>query len=626
MIENVKNLTWVAVGTVYLLDTSKQVRLESGNTGVESLTPNGIQFNNCDNIKFEGEFISTDNREGLSWPEAVHPDDAHKIVPAIDFYNCGKVHFNVKMGGRGLPVYAYSNSNPDHTAHDVMTSSYFRFSNCDRVECSKSAILSGAGKGEVYSFTKVKDLIFEDTTHFQGDSDVKFFSFGKVIDCENVRIRGIRAQSLSTGSFIDVCGGNIVYEDIVLDYPLGKFIDVTNEWGYNNVPTDSVIIRDCVINSEGMVFTSTSDGINLQPVNKMVIDNLVKTNPLEINNEPFANMSFVKHGTIRNCTIENFSYVNLMAASTPEVTPDPQIILVENVDMVSSKQNGANAMTVDTKGKTTVKNSTINMNWFNRFIVRDRTEHIDLRQSDNKIVFEECNFKNTEILLQANIEFINCTFDNVVFTPNEISGRYHKPSVKFNGVEIDFDNVGLSVEGVVTRNLFRANQLNHSLGDVVINDMKVRGKTMGVLFLDVITKADKLHVDKLQVDVEKYDASGNKQSLGNLDIFGTVLNQNNNADVFINDSYLKGRVMRLDGEASTGTNKIVVAKTIMYNELDNGNPYYSIHVQSSADLNTVVLKTVGNVYGADDDAHHNNNLSKFKELHTSNNSVNVPIK
>lgn len=622
LIEDRGDITFEAVGKVEFYDTGKQVRVESGSTGITSYTVNGMKFTNNSSITFIGDFTYTDNRSELTWPEPVNPLDADKIVPAMDFHNNGYVDFNVKMGGMGLPVYAGDNSDPNTGgAHEIMASSYFRFWRNKTVQCHKSTILSGAGKGEVYGFSENDNVFFENCSHFQGNSPVKFFSFGKFINNKNVRIKGIRVQSESTGSFIDVAGGNIIYEDVVLDYPLGKFIDVTNEWGYNNVTTDNILIKDSFTNSDGVIFTATSQNINLKPVKKMVVDNVNQTNPSGALSGSFIETHFIEDTTIKNLTIENYPYANIMNKASSDITPNKQNVTFDNVNFISSMINNNGAMFIEcNRGNTIIKNSYINMNFHNYLGLRDRFGMIDndLSNSKNKIIIKDSIIENTEIRFQSNVDFINCEFKNVVFYPFSSGGSYSNVEINFYGGKYEIDNINFNTGNseFSLSNIFKFQQSVSPVKKLSLNNILFKGRTTGNVFnSNSVTRCELIEMVDTNFNIDKVNGDGVIQPSYNLNILGSYNNHDDNATIIINKSKLKGRVLTFYGDSDSSNDNIVKTFKSVYSSERGLNDFYtSFHIQSEAIMDGTTFLTIDNVYAYNEDSYYSSYGSTFKEL------------
>ena len=593
-----KNLKWVATEDVTLYDTGKVLTLSGGEL---SSGANGILFDNCD-ITFEGVFKHNNVGGGGEISEV----DKDKVVPYLDFYNCSFVDFNVVIQGTENPFGTGTNDEPTTSgASDAMRSYYTRFWGCNTVILNQQKIEKA--RSEIYGFNEVKNLNFKGIRYYQGVDIGTFWSLAKIINCDNVYVDDINVQSESTGSFIDVSAKNAHFKNMVIDYPYGKLLDVTNEWGYNNVESGTITLKDCICNSlRGVTISRDAGNVLPKKIENLNIDNV------QINNttakEQFSEGSVVQNLSIKNQNISNFAYVNYMAVTTETDILTNQKVDMDNIEVTCDKLLANEHVTIETRGITTVRNSYINLNRINKLSLRERKVDgvTDLSSTTNKIVFEKVKFKDTHIEVLANIDFNDCEFDNCSFISSELSG-YTNPNINFNeSCKFYFNNI----DDVRVPGSFMAFTTSGTINKIKLSGV-LTGKTyLGGLFSSFNTKCNEVVYDNFDLDVERWETDKSaKREVDGLTINSDIVNGESTTKWTIKNSHVRGRIMRLVSATNTTNNQTIqFIDTTLYSLNSVGGLTRALTTDgSSTNFGNIEIILVNNRFPSDDPAFINSN-------------------
>lgn len=496
-----KDIHWVALGNdVTLLDTGKEVEFEIGLRTIS----NGIKFTNC-TVKIEG--ITHDTVINGSGEVKYGEFNYTQLKPKIDFINCGDVKlvdFKVK-GQVGVHISeVLENDTISNPVFENMNCFYIRVYNSNEVTFENYNQLEGAGGGEFIGLNKCDNVKLIDSKHYQGDSSTTFWSFAKIIDCQQVTVNGVNVQSQSQGSLMDVSANQLVYENLNINYPNGKTIDITQEWGQGNIDSGVFKIRDSIINSPTLAFNSVGNGVNLKTVDHVEIDNV--TFPKSLNSSPSISLPLTKNILIKNQFIynQNLPCALYLAPENEHVFNDKikNIQLTyDHVEILSDTPQYYNTVAVETKGLTKINNSVIETKE-NKIELRDRITSLTSNlKPDEKIRVEVNNtvFRNTTVYVMANTTFNNCLFINCTF---EFGSYTFKPVIKFNDCEIKLEKESPLTSGQVF--------LMRSPSEVYFNNVDIYGthyNTNGYPLMNVgtLSEIDLIELNNVSVNVVRYN-------------------------------------------------------------------------------------------------------------------------
>lgn len=427
---NKKNITFIFSPGSRLIDSfGVEVTLEDNS---KSYTPNGIRFEYSENIIMNKPYIANPR----TYHGRISSADADKRVPNIDFYKSpgSKVIAPILDGYVGPFV-----SLTDDPAH-FMRASFIRM-----VECPNSGIINpilneNSGHGEIVCAYRCKNFMYSESVHNQNGTNTTFWSLSNIIDCENAKILGISTESESTGSLIDVSGDNIVVEGIRANYPNGKMLDITNEWGINNGRTNNIKVLNCYTNGDG-VFTAGSD--QYTPIDNVTIDDLSVITSDVSRNVTGVYTAYFKKVDILNSKFHNVR--NVLNSIPNEHVDFLKDVVIDNAVITSDKLTNTGDIQLDAYGNLIIKNSLIDLDNVNELSLYDRYPQFkgsDLTNSPTKIIIKDSIIRNTVVLIQSNVEFINCDMSENVKFRTVSTGMNSKPTVTINGKLKINDKVG----------------------------------------------------------------------------------------------------------------------------------------------------------------------------------------
>jgi len=456
------NFTLLFEEGAYLFDSGKTITYSDDTTG---LSPVGILFKNCTNFKIQN--LVHDN------PNFTVKQAKNKIdrVPQLDFDNCS----NVELAGfkfKGIVGSYVTGLGTEQLAYEMMSASYLRVSNFTNVSVLNSEIVSGAGNGEFFSFFKGSGLTFKGNTHFQGTSNVTFWSFGKFILTNNVVMEDLKVSSKSTGSFIDIVGDTITMSNIHIDYPNGAFCDVSSEWDLEGAKIRNVNIKDSSTNGQGVLDYATT---KLADIDDLTLDNF-KDLSVRDTTTPFNYVGIVsKNTTVRNVSFRNRT--TIIASAIPSSETDfNKTITFDNLTYTLDSTSAFTSGSIFNSFTTNINNSYINMNNKQVILIDSYLSYAsisDLRLSKAVINFNNTIFENCHILFRSNVNFNNCKFINCMFETYSVgSGTVGvHPNITFNQ---DCSITGLDSANSInpTLPIFQLNSINK----LVVKDTKINGQ------------------------------------------------------------------------------------------------------------------------------------------------------
>lgn len=422
-----KNNFTVDIRNSEIFDSAKYL---SGAGSGPGRIPVGILFENCHYFQIKG-FKGQSNCN--NWFE-VSKSDKQNLNPHLEFNNCSKVVLD-GIECRGY-VGGYLTLDSADSPYDMMRSCYVTFFQCRDVLINGFNIASGAGGGEFLSLNECENITINKLSHHQGNSNITFWSLSKIINCKNVIVDGLDIQSDSTGSLIDVAGENVTIQNGILDYPLGKLIDITFEWLHLDINSENIHVKNIKTNgavciSAGVASTANINGIKFENVISTFQDTF-----------PIYNLRGVSQIEINNASFKNIQ--NLITMSPLEIPLRKyKKIIIRNSDLSFELPVHSDLTLIELCGLLEWKDSTFGQNEYLlglRFL--DRYAEVNgisnLNDSISKVFFKDCKFINMSLSIPINIEFVNCTFENVRFYNS--SGTYRDQMVKFSNCNIRYTN------------------------------------------------------------------------------------------------------------------------------------------------------------------------------------------
>lgn len=420
LIENVK---LYSNGDAVLMDGGTQVVLEDNSSAT---CPNGILFKNFDDLTIEGVNFGNNNTVEKGVGKRIKESEEEKRFPVIAFENGKDLKLkNIKTFNTvGSTVASQLNNSID----TYLNAFYIKIKNVKGGEISNIRFDKSTNAGEPLGVYNCECLTINNIKYFQDEEVYYIWSILKLINSCNVSVNSITVSSVSNTSLIDVCGKNISINNIKADYPNGKIIDVTLEWGNYNVDSDNIEIKN--ITTNGLVLGSTFDGLE-KKMNNIIFENII-TNQDIARKRLLINSKNLKSYVIKDSSFTNISDVNTNFIDE-SLFIEKNNALITNCDFICNQDIYNNTMSFETLGLLKIYNCNIEANG-NKISYFDRIGNVF--NSDNsiygEIIIESTTFRNAEILLSSNIKFVNCSFIDCWFTSTSNTAK--------RNFEINFNN------------------------------------------------------------------------------------------------------------------------------------------------------------------------------------------
>lgn len=411
--KDIKNVTFSFASNAKWIDSfGIEVELV---TSEKSRVPNGIRFSNGENITMN--MIQIYNPR--DYRGEIAKKDWSKRVPNIDFYKCKNTTITTFIDGYTGP---YVTGIYELGSIHMMRASVFRFIECENTDL-EGVLNSDSGAGEIYSAFKSPNLKAHDLKHTQGTGQT-FWSLGKFIQCPKLIIENIvDIESYSQGSLFDISGSDLTPRNIRPKSYGGYLFDLTKEWGLESGDTKRVFI-DGISYNKGVFNTHlpgspSTDEFKNEIANTITIDDVfisdvfidgyTASTPFDVRN--------VKKTYIKNAILKNITRLTYMEKPYPFPQMDTDIYF----DVLDLSINST--LKIEAYGTTEIKNSVIEGNGNEIDFVDRRPNNGNLFESNTLIRIENTTIKNATLDISSNIEFINCKYENCIFTNNGLTGK-----------------------------------------------------------------------------------------------------------------------------------------------------------------------------------------------------------
>jgi len=413
LIENLDQITVELSPNAELYDLGVELNTDLG----IMRNPVGFKINNCGKVVVNNlnHDCNVGPNGGSGYGIVTIPDER---VPQFSIENSNTVLIEGGLikGQQGSAIKSISRDDDN-----IMNDYYLRVYKCGNVEV-KNVELATNIRGEYFGFYKADVLLWHHCKHIQEIGDDTFWSFGKIIQCGNVEYYSHIISSQSTGSFVDVIADKTYIHDLHIDYPVGKFIDISNEWNGFKTIQDDVIIRNCSTN--GFAIGSTMSSIDdHQKIKKIIIDNFNPKGKLSTGN--LLTLSMFENVEIRNCKLDNTRYTvdgRSVYYDGFETTKFNRNILIENC-YIENDNNIVYENGLHVYGSCIVRNTKFNnFNSANLLIEDikcsdDGGSDITAITTPSTCTFDGCNFEGVNsIIFRCNTVLKNCELNSVLDT------------------------------------------------------------------------------------------------------------------------------------------------------------------------------------------------------------------
>ena len=416
------------------------------NKEVNNKNPLGIEFTNFENLTLSGLNLDTNQFQNYSWNIRVPHEKVREKRANISFeYGKNLKIINPKIiGWQGTYIQGGFVQDDENKLPKQLEFSYVKIFDVENVELINTDY-KGKNVAEVFGLGKCKNVHISSVAK---NSEL-LASLFKCLQCDNITFDNMEYKSDDDKSFADVSGDLITFKNFNVEYPHGKFVDTTNEWGVSSGTIGTVNIEDSNIDSLITAFVSVHKYENLQPypyishveklnVNNCILGNLESRDYTGLKPTVIPTPQLYKEINIINTTVNNmnclFGSVNFNEAYLEK---NKYKVNIENCTFNTTlrffNNGGEDLFCFYGMGDTKVKNCIFNNeNSYIHMLIGDslvskslESFPSNLKHTDTRIVFDNCTFINQLFEIRANIKFINCTFKNCRFK-SRADGEYAK--------------------------------------------------------------------------------------------------------------------------------------------------------------------------------------------------------
>ena len=407
----------------FVVDFNGATLLDLGDTipadgGHPKRNPVGIKFLNCDNFSIKGLIHDTKNMEFAR----VANEDAHLKSASVEFNNCTNFDFEqpIFKGSQGsIPMGGYVYY---MTLDEALNFGHLKVYQCENVEVKAFTLDGGVNGNEVLLFGESKNIRIK---YSKKTDDADLTSWGKFIKCKNLTFENTSYSSNKETSFIDASGDNIRLKNIDINYPNGKLLDVTNEWGEIGGELNDFYLE----NIKGIVST----GVFCSVVNEKEFPefkdyfefaDFVSVTNAQLTGNTFISMtSRMKNIIVKDSTLKNFKewLSTRVLTENGYAGKGEYYRKFQDVKFIITEDNLYSEFR--SEGRLEFDNCYFNGNW-NEMEFRDWYEYRYGEIEDSGTIYEFTNtkFENIYIRMEGNMKFKNCEFINCIFTNSAVEG------------------------------------------------------------------------------------------------------------------------------------------------------------------------------------------------------------
>lgn len=408
-INNKQDFTIVFEGAT-IIDKGLDIKVENGN---DSNIPFGIVFTNCKNVVIKDLTYQNSTFTGYM----LYPSDTSKRRPSLGFKDCTNITIDSFIGKGLVGPYVHTIDGLE----SFTKASFIWIYGCKEVNLLNVEFAKGSGNGEMINIVDSDTIKVINLKHDQAGDVQTFWSILNIINSSNALVENLNVISNSPGSLMDIIGKNITVRNCNVDYPNGKFIDISQEWGDLGGDIDNILVENIITNGIPTV-SGSPEGSQL--VDNICFDNAVHSSDTgfiiaRFNKTTFNNLKLFGKSSAYTI-VGNTEYTNVykeVYLNIPKIELTKQFLLPAYGKL---EINGGEFIKVDVSG-------------FPELRLVDykalTNSESDLRNSDSFISFNNTIFKGIEISLGANIIFNNCIFEDCLFSSNSM--LYTNQTIKF---------------------------------------------------------------------------------------------------------------------------------------------------------------------------------------------------
>jgi len=405
LIDNLDKITIELSPDAKLYDLGKDVQTDQG----LKKAPVGLKILNCKEVN-----IHNINHDSAVTFETRVVTTISDRVPHIDIDKAEIVVINGGLleGYTGLRI----GSVEVYTDTNIMSDYYLRIRKTNKVNVIGVDLASDSANGEVFGFYDCESVEWESCSHIQIGSERTFWSFGKVIQCGDVKIGNHNIKSSSPGSLIDVIATRTLFYSMDVDYINGKFADISNEWNQFTMEQEEAVFKDCFSNGFGVQATFSGDASYDKKIKHLTIDNCMFGKNLAQGR--LMSLTMFENVDIKNCDIENIRYL-IDARLTAGSADFKRNIRVRRCDFKQT-YTPVYMNTIGILGEAKISDTNFEFTGSASLEIVDAklrmNSETDLAKvtDPSTVIFENCNFEGVKFQISCNTKFVNCEFGHVL--------------------------------------------------------------------------------------------------------------------------------------------------------------------------------------------------------------------
>lgn len=388
--------------------------------GQAKRVPWSIGFDGCDEVRWSGGRIVTTGGRLRGRGVGVFTLENHgERRPVLNVERCG-VFSAERLTLEGDPGPALNmEAQPWAAAIDapqrlrlILGNAFFRARDCRSVRLADCALAPNACAREQWTMVDCGRVEIRGLTSRSTESN--FASLAKIIRCGEVDVSEIDVEDPGSGSLVDVIADRFRYHAVRIDYPNGKLLDVSREWGDLNAPIGEGVIANCRTNGWGVVSVrgrSDERQVAGAPIGSIRIVDTEFSLAGDRSGDKRPPAAF-RLGGVDALTVENCRFTNVAFDGAPSVRPSRLALTGCRFEWTSAATTPSRAIRT---GVPTVYDGVSFAG-----VGEGRGQNLfftTMKDTPGRHAFTRCAFRDLVLRTRGDVAFEDCTFENVERRP-----------------------------------------------------------------------------------------------------------------------------------------------------------------------------------------------------------------
>ena len=409
----------------------------------------GLEFFQCKEVTFFGFILQSDTNKAGNGVIKNSVDYSNQVR----FRECTTVNYEkVLLDNRNdKPDSAYRSEAT--FVDDIMRSYTVYFKQCNDVNIIRHGIAETNNTGELMGLYQVDGYMIDHPYTMKGtDKPSNHSALFKAIVCENGVIKDVKAYTSYRGGLFDITGKNITIEDFDASMVEGGVVDISREWGPAGGDSENIVIRN--VSTTGKNLISTADVTSVLPANTgktyTAADN--KISKISVINcygaDDIHPVSSKRAGINHDINSRDIQGLSLDGGGrkikNPEHLAFELTVADTSLDYDFEVKNytfyqDSKVVNYDCKQHICGKGlfSKVNFEFLNDTANKkglltiadlqliNGEEGITPQNTRSSVEFNDCEYHNTILILQANSKFKNCRFYNCLILDSGLDVEAH---------------------------------------------------------------------------------------------------------------------------------------------------------------------------------------------------------